>query len=69
MSATIRRVEFSVTVEDPEHWTPEHRAAADAEPAGSYDDWVYVRLEVVMREAGERFIADHPDLFRYGELI
>lgn len=67
MSATSRDLRFGVVVEDTDHWTPEHLAAAEKAGDG-YDDWVAAQLEDVMREAGQDFIDNHPDLFR-GELI
>lgn len=69
MSATQRRLEFGATVEDPEHWSAEHLAAAEADPGGFYDDWVVEQMEAVMRDAGNAFIAANPDLFRLDELI
>lgn len=61
-------ISFGVTIEDHEHWNPESLAAAKAEHGGSYDGWAYEQLYEVMREAGNRFIAEHPDLFRTTEL-
>jgi hypothetical protein len=64
MSATFIEISFGVTVEDHEHWSPQHLTAAEADPGDSYDEWVSGQLYEVMREAGNRFIAEHPDLFR-----
>lgn len=70
MAAESRSVEFSYLVADYEHWTPEHRAAADADPDSSlYADWASARLSRVMREAGERFMAAHPDVFAGGGFL
>lgn len=68
MSATLRLLDWSVVVEDIDHWTAEHVAAADAEPGGGYDDWVVDQLRDSMHEAGQRFIQEYPDLFR-GDLV
>jgi hypothetical protein len=59
---------WTVVVADEDHWTPEHRAACTAGPGDSYDEWVTDQLRDAMSAAGERWIADHPDLFR-GSLI
>lgn len=64
MSATHRDLGFAVIVEDVDHWSAEHRAAAEADPDGSYDDWVADQLREVMLRAGNEFIAARPDLFR-----
>lgn len=69
MSATSRTLQFGATVEDPDHWNAENKAAAEAETGGSYDDWVVEQLEAVMHKAGDAFIKAHPDLFRLNELI
>lgn len=69
MSATSMRLEWGVVVEDPDHWTTEHRAAAEAEPGGSYEDWVVEPLRAVMAAAGQAYIDAHPDLFRHNELF
>lgn len=61
MSRMLHRFQFAVTTHDPQYWTPEH--LAEAERAGDYDDWVLDKLDEVMREAGQRFIAANPDLF------
>lgn len=68
MSATHRELRWSVVVQDYEHWTAEHRAAAEAEPGGSYDDYAAGLLAEAMHAAGDRFIAEHRDLFR-GDLV
>lgn len=69
MSATGYRLGYAVTVEDPDHWTPEHRAQAEADPDGChYGDWVIGQLDAAMRAAGEQFIREHPDLFAVNEL-
>lgn len=67
MAATGLNLTYAVVIADVEHWSPEHRAQAAA--AGGYDDWVFERLDAVMRAAGEQFIREHPDLFAVNELI
>lgn len=66
----MRRLAFGVTVEDPSRWNAEHRAQADTiyDDGGSPDDWVVEQLEEVMCAAGNRFVAENPDLFR-GEVV
>jgi hypothetical protein len=68
MSATFIEISFGVTVEDHEHWSPEHLTAAEADPGGSYDEWVSGQLYEVMRKAGNAFIGAYPDLFRTAQL-
>jgi hypothetical protein len=69
MSATVCRLEYVAAVADPDHWAAEHRAHADAQPGGSYDDWVVEQLGAAMRAAGDEFIRNHPDLFASDSLI
>lgn len=66
MGGTIRNLRFAVTVEDYQHWAPEHLAAAEAAGIHTYDDWAVDQLEDVMLAAGQRYIDDHPDMFRDG---
>jgi hypothetical protein len=62
----MRSIELHFTVEDPEHWTSEHRNRCEAEiHARSYDDWVVNQLEDWVREAGMIWQRQHPDLFAY----
>lgn len=71
MSNTQRTLTFGVVVTDYKHWTHEHRLDrldADEDGGGSYDDWAISGLEIVMLEAGNAYIREHPDLFQ-GELI
>lgn len=63
MSRTLRTIQWSVLVADPDTWTPAHRDAANASSdGGGYDDWVTDQLTEVMHAAGQRWIAEHPDL-------
>lgn len=69
MGGTGYTLRFGILIEDSYHWTPEHRMAAEAANADNYGDWVRGQIEDVMREAGEEFIAQHPDLFRIDEIV
>lgn len=63
MSRTYRTLQWSFLVADPDTWTPAHRDAANASnDDGWYDDWVTEQLADVMRTAGQRWIAEYPDL-------
>jgi hypothetical protein len=69
MSAHRHELRFAVVVADSDHWTAEHVAAAQADPGDGYSDWVAGHVEAQMRAAGNRFIAEHPDLFALPELL
>lgn len=69
MSKTIRTFSYAVTIEDPGDWPEEIIEAADKDDADSYDDFVIARLDSVMREAGNQFIADNPEIFATNELV
>jgi hypothetical protein len=62
MAGEMRRLEFMATTLDVDHWRPEWREASE-EYGGSWHDWAFAALEKAMREAGQRFIDEHPDLF------
>jgi len=75
MSSTTRTLFFTVGIADHEKWTPEHKAACaaamgrDPEELWTPDDWVTRELSEAMRTAGEKFIAEHPDLFKGKEIV
>lgn len=67
MSGTFRELRFHVIVEDVDRWT--HQQAVDAgRCCGIGDDHAVHMLDEAMREAGNRFIAEHPEMFSSGEL-
>lgn len=69
MSATMRTMQFAVTVEDPEHWTPLQRKAAeecDRDDCHTYDDHVLHHLQDYMFRCGTEFVETYPELFRVG---
>lgn len=67
MGRMQRELRFSIITDKYEHWSPEHLKEWE-EGDASPDDYVISKLEIVMREAGEQFIRENPDLF-YGELM
>lgn len=68
MSRTHRDLNWSIIIQDYQHWSKEHFDAWDKSETLSFDDWVTEQLALVMQKAGEQFIKDNPDLFA-GELI
>lgn len=65
MSRTAIRLEFSVVIEDIEHWSPENLARCAEDNS---TDWASAGLYDAMVKAGEEYIKNHPDLFN-GELM
>lgn len=68
MSATSVTLTFGVVINDPEKWTPEHLAAAEADREDC-DDWAMNGVSNVMRVAGDEFMRLNPDLFKVGMVI
>ena len=60
---------FGLVLNDSDKWTPEHVAAADADPCESYDDWVTDQLSEMMCAAALEFMQANPDLFRIQEIF
>lgn len=69
MSRTFMRMEWSVTVQDPERWDPKTVQAAhdDAETA-SYEGFAVRGLQDAMAAAGQAYIDAHRDMFD-GDLL
>lgn len=73
MSAIFRGLHFVICIRGAEHWTSEHRDAAnnakDIDNINTniifpgYDDWALYQLSEVMKKAGQNFIYENPDLF------
>jgi hypothetical protein len=59
----MRRLNWSVTVADSDHWTTAHVKAAVASDADSFDDWAIEQVVAVMHEVGQKFIDENKDLF------
>ncbi|HET9144091.1 hypothetical protein [Actinophytocola sp.] len=69
MSGDHRELSFAILTADYEHWTPEQRAAAEADPNTSlYSDYAVALVAEAMHAAGQAVIDAHPEMFR-GELI
>lgn len=68
MSGELHVVVFSVVVEDASRWPSWARERAEAAGAGDDTAWALSGLEETMREAGVRYIEQHPELFR-SELV
>lgn len=71
MSATSVQLVFGVLIADQERWTPEEQIRCEEEAGDDimYSDWVQARLHRVMLEAGEKFIKEHPSLFKLKEIV
>lgn len=70
MSNTHVDLSWSVLVADSDRWTPEQRAAADADEMSlGYDGYAAGLVAEAMREAGEAVMAAHPEMFVLKELI
>lgn len=63
MGGEVREIRVVITVEDPQHWHPGWLAAANASDIGCYGEWAMVGLRKAVREAADKYVADHPDLF------
>jgi hypothetical protein len=64
MSAIFRGLHFIICIKGVEHWTLEHREAAITDTIfPGYDDWALNKLNEVMKEAGQNFMHENPDLF------
>ncbi len=68
MSATQRKLEFSVVVEDYER-QPEWLTTLCELSNQSCDDLIMAMLDAEMRKSGEKFMAKFPELFRTTDLI
>lgn len=69
MSNTIMRLEWSVIVQDPEHWTPERvKAAHDDAETVSYEGFAVRGLQETMAAAGQAYIDAYSDMFA-GDLL
>lgn len=67
MSRTFMRLQWSVVVEDSDHWSQEELDAAHADTdSHSYDSYAVKGLADAMVAAGEAFIAQHPTMFDGG---
>lgn len=65
MSGTLRNLTVSVVVESWEHMPAD--VVEEASRADVFvDDVVMSRLSAVVYEAAERYVAEHPELFRGG---
>lgn len=67
MGGEIRGVAVTVTTLDVQHWHPGWRAAAEASPIRDYHEWAIAGLREAVREAANRYLAKHPDLFAVDE--
>lgn len=69
MSKTSVSIQFGVCVDDYERWTPEHLEECNSSMNDDYADFAAQKLYEVMREAGNKFIKENPDLFCSKEVV
>jgi hypothetical protein len=70
MSGDHREISFAIVTTDYEHWTPEQRAAAEADSETSlYSDYAVKLVREAMEVAGQAVIDAHPEMFRLKEMI
>lgn len=70
MSGDQRDISFAIVTADCDHWTPEQRAAAEADPETSlYSDYAAKLVREAMGVAGQAVIDAHPEMFQVRSLI
>lgn len=70
MSGDYREIPIGIVVASYEHWTPEQRAAAEADPdTRLYSDYAVKLVQDALDAAGQAVIDANPEMFQVRSLL